>query len=206
MKDQQNLWENVFSKQIISSKPSVFCEEVIKIIPPKCVILELGCGNGKDAAEFANHHHKVTAIDFSQTVIENNKEIFTNVLRIHWAVGDISNLQLEQNSFDVIYSHLALHYFTDEVTRKIISDCNKLLKKGGLLCFVCKSVNDPLYGKGIFIEKDMYELDGHVRHFFSEEYCKSILGKAFKVISIKSGDTKFYDSPSSYVEVIAEKI
>lgn len=206
MKDQQNLWEKIFSKQIISSKQSTFSENVTKIITSESKILELGCGNGEDAVAFANHHHNVTAVDFSQTVIENNKKLFTNIPNIHWVVGDISNLQLKKNSFDVIYSHLALHYFTDEVTRKIISDCAQLLKKGGKLCFVCKSVNDPLYGKGTFIENDMYELDGHVRHFFSEEYCKSILRDTFKVISIKSGDTKFYDSPSSYVEVIAEKV
>lgn len=167
--------------------------------------MELGCGNGQDAVALASDGHNVTAIDFSENVIERNIKNFKDISNVKWKVGDITNLNFHEGSFDVIYSHLSLHYFTDVVTRKIVSDCLRILKKGGVLCFVCKSTKDPLFGRGKCVEKDMYDLDGHVRHFFTEEYCKQILGKEFDIISLKRGNANFYESTSSYVKAIAQK-
>ena len=81
--------------------------------------------------------------------------------------------------------------------------CLKIkLKPDGLLCFVCKSTKDPLYGQGNKIEEDVFE-HGHVRHFFSEEYARKCLERRYKIEKIESGEATYYGDRSAFVKVIA---
>ena len=80
------------------------------------------------------------------------------------------------------------------------------MKTNGLLFFMCKSTKDDLYGKGNKIENDMFENEGHVRHFFSPEYVKSCLGNKFKIIKLEEKTDTLYGKNSSFIEVVAQKI
>src|SRR2546422_160092 len=91
------------------------------------------------------------------------------------------------NTFDVVYARLSLHYFTGAQTQQIFREIHRILKPGGLLCFICKSTKDPLYGQGKKIEEDMFELKGHVRHFFSEAYARKCLERGYKIKKMESG-------------------
>ena len=115
-------------------------------------------------------------------------------------------MSFNDNKFDVVYARLSLHYFTDKITKKIFNEMHRVLRPNGYLCFICKSTNDPLYGKGIEVEKDMFENNGHVRHFFSENYAKLLLVDRFKIQKIESGDEKFYGNDSAFVKIIAQTI
>lgn len=79
----------------------------------------------------------------------------------------------------------------------------RVLKPGGYVCFMCKSVEDSIYGEGVEIEKDMFEREGHVRHFFSEKYVQDLLKNRFKIEIIKSDVKKLYERQSSFIKVIA---
>ena len=210
MHDQKKLWNKAHEQESIhhySTQPTSFFEEVNKIIPPASRILELGCGVGNDSIGFAEARHTLIATDLSEVAIDKNKERFKNILNLNFETLDMSeSLRFHNNEFDVVYARLSLHYFTDEVTRKIFSEIHRVLKPNGYLCFICKSTNDPLYGKGTEIEKDMFEHNGHIRHFFSEEYAKSLLENKFKIEKIESGDEKFYGNNSAFVKSISRAI
>ena len=207
MNDQKGLWDKAHEEGEInhySNTPTKFAEEVLKIIPPSSKILELGCGVGNDSIDFATACHQVVATDFSEVAIKKNAERFEDVDNLSFKTLDMSQpFGLGNNQFDVIYARLSLHYFTDKITRNIFSEIHKALKSDGYLCFLCKSINDPLYGKGVELEKDMFELDGHVRHFFSQDYAASLLEKNFKIEKMESGNDKFYGSNSAYIKAIA---
>lgn len=207
MNDQKQLWNRAHQDGEInhySSTPTEFAEEVIKIIQPLSKILELGCGVGNDSIAFASAGHHVLATDFSEVAIRKNAEPFRGNSNLAFETLDMSQpFRFSDNEFDVVYARLSLHYFNDEITRKIFSEIQRVLTPDGKLCFICKSINDPLYGVGSEIEKDIYENKGHVRHFFSEDYTKSLLKNNYKIEKIESGDEKFYGHNSSYIKVIA---
>lgn len=210
MNNQKQLWNNAHDKGDIShysDSTTEFAREVLEVINPSSRILELGCGVGNDSVGFANAGHTVVATDFSEVAIAKNTERFKNGTNLTFQVIDINQpLDIQENDFDVVYARLSLHYFSDKDTKKIFQEIYKVLKPNGYLCFICKSVNDPLYGKGTEVEKDMYELDGHVRHFFSEDYTKSLLKNNYKIEKIESGNEKFYGHDSSYIKVIAAAV
>lgn len=210
MNNQKQHWSELHSEGRInhySETPTDFAQEVLRIIKPSSKVLELGCGVGNDSMAFAKAGHSVLATDFSEVAITKNSERFKHAPNLIFEVLDISELmKFQDGEFDVIYARLSLHYFSDETTRKIFQEIHRILKPEGFLCFICKSVKDPLYGKGDEIEKDMFEYNGHVRHFFSEEYVSECLGGYFKIEKIESGEEKFYGSKSAFVKVIARVV
>lgn len=210
MKDQKAHWNNAHDKQWLrahSAKQTAFAEEVNIAITPKSRILELGCGEGNDSIYFAQEGHSIISTDFSDVVITQNKQRYNHPL-LRFEVQDISEkLPFDDNSFDVVYARLSLHYFNDVTTRDIIKEIYRVLKTDGCIQFMCKSTDDPIYGEGDEIETDMFELDGHVRHFFSPEYAKDLLeSSGFSNIKITAGKEKLYDRMSAFVKGSASKV
>lgn len=207
MKDQKQFWNDAHKKSIIaahSTYQTKFAEEVIKTLPAHSVLLELGCGEGNDSIYFAEQGHEVVATDVADSIVHQNAHRY-NHPKLRFVQQDTSQpFTFPGDSFDVVYARLSLHYFTDAVTRRIFAEIARILKPGGKLCFMCKSTDDRLYGKGKQIEPDIFESD-HVRHFFSEAYAKDLLKQDFIIKTIESGKEIIYGKTSGFVKVIAIK-
>ena len=211
MSNQKKLWNNAHLNgniQRYSNNPTDFVISTISLLKPHSKILELGCGVGNDSVALAKAGHKITATDFSEIAINKNTRYFIDIPNLKFKLLDISSLQsnINDNDFDAIYARLSLHYFKDKTTKKIFDNIHQILKTNGLLFFMCKSTKDDLYGKGNKIENDMFENEGHVRHFFSPEYVKSCLGNKFKIIKLEEKTDILYGKNSSFIEVVAQKI
>lgn len=207
--DQQQHWEDIYRsgrQEAEANTPTEFAAEIISLLPTGTTIIELGCGRGNDAAYFAQHGYPVLAIDFSQVALQRNVERYGHLPTLTFQVANIGQpFPWESSSFGAVYARLSLHYFPDAVTKAIFQEIHRILKPAGLLAFLCKSIHDPLYGQGEEIERDMFMRDGHVRHFFSEDYAKACLGEGFKVETLQSGAASFYSQVSGFVKVIAQK-
>ena len=99
--------------------PSVMCDSVIKIIRPSSdfypKLLDLGCGEGRNAIYFAKHGFEVFGLDTSLPGLQKTEkyaeEKGVHVKTIH---ADIINYKL-RDTYDVIFSTGTLHYLTPEV-------------------------------------------------------------------------------------------
>ncbi|HVT01187.1 MAG TPA: class I SAM-dependent methyltransferase [Patescibacteria group bacterium] len=207
MKDQNQIWNQAhLNHQVNHSKggASSFAKEIESLIPKNSKVIEFGCGNGVDAAYFAECGHNVLATDFSESAIDADKKKFGSVNNLSFQVFNLENSFNFDNDFDLVYARLSLHYFVDQKTKEIFGEISNILSPSGIIAFICKSTKDPLYGKGREIEKDMYEAD-HIRHFFSKDYALECLGDRFRVEKVEEGEENFYNSPSAYVKVIARR-
>lgn len=209
MKDQKQAWNRLQKDDRVnheSKEPTDFAKEIQSLISPKFSILELGCGVGIDSYYFAQNGNKVLGTDFSEVAIDKNKESFKNP-NLTFEVLDISKpFAFPGDIFDLVYARLSLHYFTDKVTKEVFKEIYRILKPGGILAFICKSIKDPLYGQGEQIEKDMFLRSSHVRHFFSKEYAEDVLRKMFEIKKLEEGEDIFYKEQSSFIKIIATKI
>lgn len=164
-------------------------------------LLDLGCGNGNDAIYFTSKGLKVTAMDIAENEIEKLK---IKHKKIEGVAGKIEELNFKENSFDIVYAHLSLHYFDDKTTQRIFNKIYEILRKNGLFFIKCKSIKDPLFGQGEKIEENVYKKE-HIRHFFTKEYMAEKL-KKFKIISLKETAAVYDDYKSEFIEAIAEKV
>jgi SAM-dependent methyltransferase len=99
------------------------------------LILELGCGTGRDAKYFeSNLKAKVTCLDFSMNMIEEcKKKGLQNAY-----ICDFTKLPLifpdnNGQQYDAIYTMNSLLHVPKEVLPNIIIELTKMLKKNGLI-------------------------------------------------------------------------
>jgi ubiquinone/menaquinone biosynthesis C-methylase UbiE len=163
-------------------------------------MLDLGCGGGRDSEYFSRRGFRVTAVDIIVSE-QQQKKIKRN--NIAFVKSDIRKIKIKNKSFDIIYAHLILHYFNNKQIEKIMNDLHKILKPGGYIFIKCKSVGDPLFGKGKMIEPNFYDFI-HLRHFFSKEYMREKL-KKFRVIKISKTNTFKHPRKASFIEAFARK-
>lgn len=188
----KNYWEKlhqIYSKKDWLNNPTIFANFAIKYLPKRGKILDLGAGQGQDSRFFARLGYRVTSTDISSLGLQlSQKKAKEEGLNIEFEELDISNkLPYENNSFDIVYSHLALHYFSDEKTRSIFAEINRVLKPGGLIASIFNSVDDSEYIDKEYkkLDKDFYQDDyGMTKRFFSVDYVEVIARNLFDIIHL----------------------
>lgn len=186
--------------------PAPFALVAEPFFPRQSHLLEIGCGVGSESQFFADRGHDVLATDISEVVLEQDRQYYKDSA-VSFAMIDVSKpLPYDDSSFQVIFSHLALHYYADEVTRAIFTELHRTLEAGGILAFACKSTKDAKYGLGEELEKDMFLANGkHLRHFFTIEYVRSLLGDDYEILLLDEVMEHYSKDVSGLVRCIARK-
>ena len=71
MIDDNDYWNNFYKTNGVVNKPSLFAQYVEENhFEPGKTLLELGCGNGRDAIFFAEKGKRVSALDLSAQTIQ----------------------------------------------------------------------------------------------------------------------------------------
>jgi ubiquinone/menaquinone biosynthesis C-methylase UbiE len=93
-------------------------------------VLEIGCGLGTDGAQFAKagaDYQGVDLTDASVDLARKRFELFN--LPGTFKTADAENLDFEDESFDLVYSHGVLHHTPE--TEKAIKEVHRVLRRGG---------------------------------------------------------------------------
>ena len=72
-------------------------------------VLDAGCGEGRNAVFLAAQGAVVEAIDVSALAIENGRRQWPNSNGVIWKVGDVRNLYLPANYYEVVIAYGLLH-------------------------------------------------------------------------------------------------
>jgi ubiquinone/menaquinone biosynthesis C-methylase UbiE len=112
-------------------------------------ILCVGCGSGEECEELLKKGAaQVVGIDISQGLIEEAKKAFPN---IEFHVMDMEQLEFPDDSFDLVYSSLVMHYIPS--WEKVLAESRRVLKSGGRLLF---STHHPtMWGAQIYRDDDV---------------------------------------------------
>ncbi len=84
-------------------------------------ILELGCGEGRDAIYLLEHGYNVLGVDYSKEAIKKCNELSQNKYVNKFRQFDVIEDSLD-GKFDFIYSIAVLHMFVDDCHRKKFLD------------------------------------------------------------------------------------
>ena len=121
----------------------------------------------------------VTAVDLSGEAIAQAQARYGPLAR--FLVADVAKwLPFADASFDAVMSNVALHMFTDAVTRTVFTQVRRLVRTGGLFVFHVNSLQDrPLRARNlpaVELEPDFVaEESGQTVHFFSAAYLRELL-------------------------------
>ena len=136
-------------------------------------IVDLGCGLGNNTYFLIGKGKEVLACDISEVAIETLQK---DVPQAKTKLFDMAQkFPIEDNYIDIVIADLCLHYFTKEVTKKIIAEIKRILKPNGLLLFRVNSIHDDNYMlKQSILDKDFFweEKQQKSKRVFHEESIK----------------------------------
>lgn len=157
----------------------------IHTMEPGKSVLEIGCGIGLDSFQMAKNGLKLTAIDLTDVAIGIVSERFkNNNLPGQFLVGNATELQFDDNSFDYVYSFGVLHHAND--TEKTIQEVYRVLKPGGeakIMLYNRHSLNEIVHRVTRIPFEDKDELCPVVRRYTIKEINK--LFDMFQSVSVK---------------------
>ncbi len=105
--------------------PNRICYDIMKILPPvkPYRVLDIGCGEGKDAVFFAKCGYAVTAFDVSESGIEKAKKLAEhNRVEVNFFRADIFDYRPD-SEYDIIFSSGVFHFIPPNQREDV---CNSL--------------------------------------------------------------------------------
>ena len=193
LNQQSQHWENNFSSkpEMFGLDPSLSAKKALKLFQEKNIksVIELGAGLGRDTIFFGKNLIHTIALDYSPSGIKviDQKIKKTNLSKyISSKLFDVrEKLPFEDNSIDACYSHmLYCMALTTEDLAKLNNEIKRILKPGGINIYTVRHTNDGDFQNGNHIGEDLYENDGFIVHYFSEEKVNSLLN-GFKNITLE---------------------
>ena len=115
-------------------EPGRSCYRVLELLPPtkRIKLLDIGCGEGKDAVFFARCGYEVTAFDISTAGLEKAKRLADRArVQLRTFRANVLDYRLDE-SFDVLFSSGVLHYIPPALRGEIMVNYKAHVNENGL--------------------------------------------------------------------------
>jgi len=116
-------------------KPSIMCLKVLELMPPEnhIKILDIGCGEGKDAVFLARCGYDVSAFDISEAGLEKTKRLADKAkVNVRTFRANLCDYRLDEK-YDVLFSSGVLHYMKPELCEEIMSNYKANVNDNGIV-------------------------------------------------------------------------
>lgn len=162
--DNHVYWNQYYQNRICPETPSPFAQYVATLVQPGRELVELGCGNGRDAVFFAGRGLCVTALDLSKQAIDMLNE--KHIQNARFLCGDFIAADCHKpEQYDYAYSRFTIHAINEKQEKLLLRTMYRSLKPNGKFFIEVRSVNDPLFGMGKPLERNAFFYDNHYRRF-----------------------------------------
>lgn len=130
-------YEDAYNKEkyFWGLEPSYMCLKILEYMPPirPLKLLDVGCGEGKDAVFLARCGYQVSAFDISDAGLEKLKRLSDHAkVSVRAFKADIWEFRLDEK-YDIIYSSGALHYIKPELRKEIVENYKQNISKDGIV-------------------------------------------------------------------------
>lgn len=115
-------------------EPNRLCYEIMRLRPPVKAyrVLDIGCGEGKDAVFFAKNGYIVSAFDASENGIKKARELaMQHRVNINFFQADINEYELNEE-YDIIFSSGVFHYLKPNRRERFIGNLQEYTTDNGM--------------------------------------------------------------------------
>lgn len=165
--------DNEIARKVLSYIPDDFSGKLLDVPVGTAVFTQRKWSTLKNA--------HITCLDYSTDMLEQAKRRLDGQSHINFIQGDVGNLQMDDESFDIVLSMNGFHAFPDK--QKAFSETCRVLKSGGdfIACFYIrgKSKRTDWLVKNILAKKGWF-----TPPFQTEEELKNTLQKMYKEVEL----------------------
>ena len=165
--------DNEIARKVLSYIPDDFSGKLLDVPVGTAVFTQRKWSTLKNA--------HITCLDYSTDMLEQAKRRLDGQAHINFIQGDVGNLQMDDESFDIVLSMNGFHAFPDK--QKAFSETFRVIKSGGdfIACFYIrgKSKKTDWLVKNILAKKGWF-----TPPFQTEEELKNTLQKMYKEVEL----------------------
>ncbi len=142
LKNSSNKYYNIYKDEeyFWGTYPNALSYKLLEMFPAAEYnrLLELGCGEGRDAVFFGRNGYAVTAVDMVQAGIDKGRKLAQrNNTHVNFVCTDIETFS-PRSQYDIICGYRILHYIRPENRKEIIERYKSMTREGGINAFtVC---------------------------------------------------------------------
>jgi ubiquinone/menaquinone biosynthesis C-methylase UbiE len=210
----KSYWKSIYSRQTEDEQPSLFAKFVSETIGVRDKrIIELGCGNGRDAIHFANNNaQKVDAVDQCENIIELLQHRYQRICNLTFLCRDFTNMKDMANheKYDLVYSRFTLHSISKNQERQVVEWAFQNLNHNGTFCIEVRGQKNEIFraGEPVKGEPDAFILNNHFRRFIHfETFCKELESIGFHIAYAeeKKGFAPYNGEDETYIRIVANR-
>lgn len=164
--------------------------------------LDLGCGIGQYTKKFMSYGYKVVSADISEVALNEVKKFNDTIVKIDMQ----ETFPFDNETFDIVFANLSIHYFSDKMTKKIISEIKRVLKKDGLFIGSVNGIQGLKVIKDTAIEIEphyYYNKNKYIRLFDKEDLKKYLT--PFQVLELSEREIIRFKHQKNYLLFICKK-
>jgi cyclopropane fatty-acyl-phospholipid synthase-like methyltransferase len=153
-------------------------------IRPPMHVLELGCGNGRNANFLSSRGFDVDAVDFSSSSIAQAHAAASSLAstaRFH--CRSIFDFRCDAAHYDLVYDSGCFHHIAPHRRPGYLDILSHALRPGGLFGLACFATGD---GSPTLSDREAYEGQStHGGFSFTEEDLRQIFALRFEILSLR---------------------
>lgn len=104
-------------------------EKIIKLIPPKGLIVDIGGGFGRLSSLYSSHFDKCLVVDPSEKLLAEGKKLAQNSPNIYFKQGSLPNLPIDDETGDAAIMVRVSHHIPNLCPS--LKEVHRILKKDG---------------------------------------------------------------------------
>ena len=178
------------TKNVFGEGPTILAKEAHQILKNiECrKMLEIGCGQGRDALYFSELGYKIEAFDISNEAIDfvKTQKQIKKLDNLELFQHDVKMPITKENYFDFVYSNLTLQFFDISNLQLILENISKCMNTNSLFHFSTKKIGDKYYDFGTKINENAFSYKGITRYFYEKEILENLFEDNFKIKKFES--------------------
>lgn len=171
------------------------------------LIVDLGCGVGNNSQYLLEKGLLPVACDISEEALQKLKGFLPGIQTI--CLDMTNGLPFENASVQVLIADLSLHYFDEAMTRQVIRDLHRVMKREGILLCRLNSTLE-ISNKGTSVQTDepyLLENEGIYRRFFDEDEIHRFFEEnMWTIVHIEEYELDRYTNKKMLWEIALHKI
>lgn len=181
MSDLREFWNKNTARIPDDKGCSLYAIEKERYFPRNSVVCDLGGGTGADSLYFISKGHQVLLVDIADSALTKAKVKVPGIKTVQCDFS-FGRLPLDNESCNVVYSRLALHYFESQVLGRLFMEIYRILRPGGCSFISLKSPDDAaemafLATTAIQQEKGVFNEQGRIKTRYTTKQLKEILAR-----------------------------
>lgn len=138
-----SFWEKGYRDMQVSTMggPNHDIIELAAGLPEKARVLDLGCGEGRNALFLAQKGCQVTAVDLSESALKKLNYLAAKAgVQIKTIIADLRTIDIKEH-YDVVMAHGVIDYLTKKDWQQLLTKVKNMTVPGGYNVYTCMIFN-----------------------------------------------------------------